>query len=80
MDQLPNLYVYQGRNDLEKRLSAKQCELCGDNHPDTKFEIHHVNKIKNLKGKEYWEWTMLAKQRKTLVVCIKCHKEIHKQR
>lgn len=80
IDQLPNLYVYQGRNDLEKRLSAKQCELCGDSHPDTKVEIHHVNKIKNLKGKKYWEWTMLAKQRKTLVVCIKCHKEIHKQR
>ncbi|MFJ8530112.1 group II intron reverse transcriptase/maturase [Bacillus sp. NPDC094106] len=80
IDQKPNLYVYQGRNDLEKRLNAKQCELCGDNHPDTKFEIHHINKIKNLKGKEYWEWTMIAKQRKTLVVCQKCHIEIHKQR
>jgi hypothetical protein len=59
-------------------LSAKQCELCGDNHPDTKFEIHHINKVKNLKGKKYWEWTMIAKQRKTLVVCKKCHIEIHK--
>ncbi|SHR49039.1 Retron-type reverse transcriptase [Mycobacteroides abscessus subsp. abscessus] len=78
IDEKPNLYVYQGRNDLEKRLSAKQCELCGDNHPDTKFEIHHVNKLKNLKGKKYWEWAMIAKQRKTLVVCKKCHFEIHK--
>jgi len=26
IDELPNLYVYQGRNDLEKRLSARQCE------------------------------------------------------
>lgn len=49
IDKLPNFYVYQGKNNLEKRLSAKQCELCGDNHPDTKFEIQ--NKIKNLKGK-----------------------------
>jgi group II intron reverse transcriptase/maturase len=78
IDQKPNLYVYQGRNDLEKRLSAKQCELCGDNHPDTKFEIHHINKVKNLKGKKYWEWAMIAKQRKTLVVCKKCHIDIHK--
>ncbi|WP_369689257.1 hypothetical protein [Bacillus sp. AFS040349] len=34
--------------------------------------------MKNLKGKKYWEWAMIAKQRKTLVVCKKCHIEIHK--
>lgn len=80
IDTKPNLYVYQGKTDLEQRLNAKECELCGDNHPDTKFEVHHVNKVKNLKGKTYWEMMMIAKQRKTLVVCKKCHNEIHKTR
>ena len=41
------------------------------------FEIHHVNKMKNLKGKEQWEMAMIARKRKTLVVCKECHKKIH---
>jgi len=35
---------------LEQRLSAKICELCGKT--DIPLEIHHVNKVKNLKGKK----------------------------
>jgi group II intron reverse transcriptase/maturase len=80
IDVKPNLYVYQGKTDLEQRLSAKECELCGDNSPDMQFEIHHVNKVKNLKGKTYWEMVMIAKQRKTLVLCKNCHNGIHKTR
>ena len=34
---------------------------------------------KNLKGKEPWEIAMLAKRRKTLVVCEHCHHLIHNQ-
>ena len=41
------------------------------------YEIHHVNKVKNLKGKRPWEIVMIAKRRKTLVVCKKCHYAIH---
>ena len=41
------------------------------------YEIHHINKLKNLKGKEQWEIAMLAKRRKTLVVCERCHHLIH---
>jgi group II intron reverse transcriptase/maturase len=66
-------------NTLEKRLKAKVCELCGTTESDH-YEIHHINKLKNLKGKEKWEIAMLAKLRKTLVVCRKCHHEIHKVR
>lgn len=40
------------------------------------YEIHHVNKLKNLKGKEHWERVMIAKKRKTLVVCRHCHRSI----
>lgn len=62
---------------FESRLKAKKCELCGCENSD-EYEIHHINKVKNLKGKELWEKVMIAKRRKTIVVCKKCHKEIHK--
>jgi len=60
---------------LEKRLSAKVCELCGKTN--TPLAMHHVNKVKNLKGKEQWEIVMIAKKRKTLAVCKNCHHKIH---
>ena len=60
---------------LEKRLSAKVCELCGKTN--TPLAMHHVNKVKNLKGKEQWEIVMIAKRRKTLAVCKDCHHKIH---
>lgn len=63
---------------LEDRLKAKVCELCGATESE-RFEIHHVNKVKNLKGKEHWERIMIAKRRKTLVVCRQCHLSIHNQ-
>jgi len=63
------------RTTIEQRLSAQICELCGKT--DTPLEIHHVNKVKNLKGKAYWEIIMIAKRRKTLVVCKGCHHNIH---
>lgn len=63
------------RTTLEQRLSAKVCELCGK--ADVPLEIHHVNKVKNLKGKQQWEIVMIAKKRKTLTVCKDCHHKIH---
>ena len=61
---------------LESRLKAKICEVCGCTDSD-RYEIHHVNKVKNLKGKSEWEKAMIAKRRKTIVVCHKCHMAIH---
>ena len=69
------LYGYS-RNTLEKRLCAKVCELCGDKNA-AHYEIHHVHKVKDLKGKAGWERAMISKRRKTLVVCEKCHHNIH---
>lgn len=77
IDTKPNLYVYQCKTELEQRLKANECEICGDNNPNTTFEIHHVNKVKNLKGKAFWELITIAKQRKTLVVCKNCDVKIH---
>lgn len=63
------------RTTLDDRLKARECELCGKT--DVPLEIHHVNKVKNLKGKEFWEIMMIAKRRKTMAVCKKCHMKIH---
>jgi len=63
------------RTILEKRLSAQVCELCGKTN--TPLAMHHVNKVKNLKGKKHWEIVMIAKRRKTLAVCKGCHHKIH---
>lgn len=66
------------RSTFESRLKAKTCELCGCTE-SRQYEIHHINKLKNLKGKEPWEVMMIAKRRKTIVVCYECHKKIHNQ-
>ena len=80
-DYISNAAVVYGYavNTLENRLKAKVCELCGTTESDH-YEVHHINKLKNLKGKERWEIAMIAKHRKTLVVCRDCHRNIiHKK-
>lgn len=79
-DEVSHLDIIFGyaTNTIEKRLKAKVCELCGRTD-SLGYEIHHVNKVKNLKGKEPWERAMIAKRRKTLVVCEACHNEIHRK-
>ena len=72
-------YHLNSRNTFEERLNAKQCELCRTTE-STHYEIHHVNKVKNLKGKTKWEQCMIAKRRKTMVVCWDCHHDIHKNK
>jgi len=76
-DMITNAAVMYGysRNSFEMRLKAKTCELCGTTE---KVELHHVNKVKNLSNKKAWERAMIAKRRKTLAVCAKCHDEIHR--
>ena len=80
-DYISNTAIVYGYavNTLENRLKAKVCELCGTTESDH-YEVHHINKLKNLKGKERWEIAMIAKHRKTLVVCRDCHRSIiHKK-
>lgn len=80
-DYISNAAVVYGYavNTLENRLKAKVCELCGTTESDH-YEVHHINKLKNLKGKERWKIAMIAKHRKTLVVCRDCHRSIiHKK-
>ncbi len=75
VDQKPNTLIYQSRNELGKRLLAQQCEWCGTRLGA--IEVHHVRKLKDLKGKEFWERHMSERQRKTLVLCKECHMELH---
>ena len=77
-DVIKNVSLYHSHTTttFESRLKACKCELCGTTESD-KYEVHHINKVKNLKGKERWEQVMIAKRRKTIVVCENCHKIIH---
>ena len=59
------------------RLSAGVCELCGDNSDSCC--IYHAGKMKNLKSTTEWGKKMLHMRRKTLIVCPKCFKKIHRE-
>jgi hypothetical protein len=70
---------WNGRTEIVQRLLAETCELCGS---QKHIEVHHIRALKDLKHygrpeKPVWVKTMAARQRKTLVVCRACHKDIH---
>lgn len=75
-------YKWSDRSDLVTRIRSSVCELC-DKEGDV--EVHHIRKLKDLKTrwrgrktKPEWVVRMIALQRKTLVVCFDCHRDIHK--
>ena len=75
VDSLPNVMANRrGRNSLTDRIKAKVCEYCGAND---NIEMHHVRKLKDLKGRQEWERRMIARKRKTLAVCSLCHDKLH---
>jgi group II intron reverse transcriptase/maturase len=74
------------RHQILARLAAEECELCGKPWDSTNtLEVHHVRKLKDIKQKyarrgrniPQWVLRMSSLRRKTLVVCQKCHDEIH---
>jgi group II intron reverse transcriptase/maturase len=77
-DSIP-LRICGPRSDLERRLLANTCELCGSQED---IEVHHVRALKDLQRKgqrprPFWIEVMAARQRKTLVTCRTCHADIH---
>jgi hypothetical protein len=74
------------RHQILQRLAADKCELCGKAWDSTTtLEVHHVRKLKDVK-QQYakrgqnippWVLRMSSLRRKTLVVCQRCHDEIH---
>jgi hypothetical protein len=76
-DQPPR--IWPSRSELEKRLLADTCELCGSTD---RVEVHHIRALRDLeqngrREKPLWAKVMSARRRKTLVVCWSCHRSIH---
>ena len=68
---------YAAKTELDLRRAANKCEYCGTQSGP--FEVHHVRKLKDIKkGKASWMKHMMARQRKTMVLCIDCHKDLHR--
>ncbi|GHO48996.1 maturase [Ktedonospora formicarum] len=63
-------------SELIRRINAEQCEYC-----ETKeglFQVHHIRKMKDVaNGKELWQRIMMARRRKTLILCVRCHQQLH---
>jgi group II intron reverse transcriptase/maturase len=70
--------VWNARTEVVERLLADTCELCGS---QDRVQVHHIRHLKDLrkhgKNPPGWVRTMAARQRKTLVVCHRCHTNIH---
>ena len=78
VDKPPMIYRF-GRTELLKRMLADACEICNSTK---NVEVHHIRKLadvnpKGRKAKPLWMQIMAARQRKTLVVCRSCHRNIH---
>jgi len=76
-DELP--MRFHSRATLEQRMQSNQCEMCGATE---NIEVHHIRKLADLKKagqaeKPLWAQRMAQVRRKTLVVCTKCHDDIH---
>lgn len=67
------------RNELIHRLLAGRCEIC---EATTDWEVHHIRKLADLnkpgrREKPSWMRLMAMRRRKTLVICRRCHEDIH---
>jgi group II intron reverse transcriptase/maturase len=67
------------RNELIHRLLAGRCEIC---ETTTDLEVHHIRKLADLnkpgrREKPSWMRLMAMRRRKTLVICRRCHEDIH---
>jgi group II intron reverse transcriptase/maturase len=79
-DEIPPPIIVGQRSELVTTLLAGQCQLCGR---EDNLEAHHIRKLKDLKRRwqghqnpPRWVESMIARRRKTIVVCKECHNEI----
>ena len=61
------------RSQLIQRLESDICELCGSSD---RIQVHHIRKL-GTPAKDEVTQRMRAMNRKTLIVCHKCHVSIH---
>ncbi len=69
------------RSELEKRLLAQVCEMCGTTNIIDQLQVHHIRALKDLQkytGREKPEWVkrMAERHRKTMILCRTCHQDI----
>ena len=74
-DTLVRSYFRSSPCSLIQRLKARKCEWCEAENVD--LEVHHVRRLKDLKGKALWERAMIGRRRKTMVLCTACHDLLH---
>ena len=75
VDHCPKVgHLMGGRNSLTIRLAARVCLACEGDGP---FHIHHTNPLRNLKDGPHWRFKASARSRKTVVLCVSCHKALH---
>ncbi|HFV5232270.1 TPA: group II intron reverse transcriptase/maturase, partial [Escherichia coli] len=67
--------------EIMRRLGARICEYCAKTG---RCEVHHVRKLKDLKkGRKagykpsLWQLMMIARRRKTMILCASCHDKLH---
>jgi group II intron reverse transcriptase/maturase len=70
--------VWSDRSELVQRLLANACELCDS---QDNVEVHHIRALKDLRQKgrtelPTWVQRMIARKRKTLVLCRTCHMDV----
>jgi hypothetical protein len=69
------LHLLKSRTSLIARWKAAVCEQCGAR--DRPVEVHHVRKVSDLQGTPLWQRTRSERLRKTVVLCVPCHKALH---
>lgn len=67
------------RNELVHRLLAGRCESCD---AAENLQVHHIRKLADLnkpgrRPPPGWKHLMATRRRKTLVICRRCHEDIH---
>jgi hypothetical protein len=77
IDLPPNpLALTLSRSEWIKRLNTSKCEY-GET-TEGPFEVHHIRKMKDVaQGKARWQKMMAARTRKTLILCLRCHHQLH---
>jgi hypothetical protein len=68
-------WLAQSLNDLIARLNAGQCEACGGTVGP--FEMHYLRALKDKASEPFTVLKRSARQRKTTVLCHRCHVAIH---
>ena len=79
-DHDPNREMQCKGIELIQRLLSNQCECCGTTGH---VEVHHIRKLVHREGRvpeHTWMREMIARKRKTLIVCKTCHRGIHSEK